>query len=346
MISLVVLAGAESAEAQSAGEPGTDSRYTITGYQGQRQCPDQAFFEQQLNEALGPPAAAASEKKMEISISITKRKGTFRLDLSTQDPTGSGRRQLRAPSCSDLLATAAIIVSLAMQPDLLYQNESENEVVTASYLQGQASDDESPLTLSPTQSARRSLQRGAGNAGRDFDIAIGIVALTDFGTLPRPAIGAGFVASAQSRLFRLAFRLTQWAEQRRYVQSFEEGRGGNFDYLSASLDLCRELWSARLSVGLCGLLGLGRLNGESILIDLPISQTHITADAGGGAFLQVATGNSSLLRLQAEAVAQFIRPNYKVEVLAENDEEVVVVRHIHKVSSVSGRVAVSWGLTF
>jgi hypothetical protein len=283
---------------------------------------------------------------MEVSIVIKKRRARFHLELATVDSSGSGVRQLQAPNCRELLATAAIIVSLAMQPELLFQNESEKQVVTVPFVQGQAADDEDPGAYSRSESRQNLLQRDLESSRSGLDVAIGLVAVADIGTLPRTALGAGVVASAQSRLYRLAFRLTQWAEQRRYVQSFEEGRGGNFDYLSATLDLCRDLWSGKMSVGVCGLLGLGRLNGESILIDLPISQTHITATAGGGAFLQVATGSRSLLRIQGELVAQFVRPNYNVEVLDENDDEVVVVRHIHKVSPASGRVALSWGMQF
>ncbi len=322
------------------------SRYLVTKWQGHRKCPDQTYFEQQLDEALGPKRESSSDKRMEVAIEIKKRRGSFHIVLSTKDASGSGRRKLHAPSCRELLATAAIIVSLSMQPELLYQNESENIVITSAFVQGQAPDDEKPGSLAPSKTRKSLLGRDDGSPGIGLRIAIGLVAVADFGTLPRTAIGAGFVASAQSRLFRLAFRLTQWAEQRRYVQSFEEGRGGNFDYLSATLDLCRDLWPAKISVGLCGLLGLGRLNGESILIDLPISQTHIMATAGGGAFLQVATGSKSQLRLQGELVAQFVRPNYTVKVLDENNEEVEVVRQIHKVAPASARLALSWGLNF
>lgn len=345
LVTLVVSSALGRADAQSPPAAEATSRYTLSEWKAHQKCPDPSFFEQQLDEALGT-AKATVDKEMQVSIVIKKRRGSFHLDLATVDSSGSGLRQLRAPNCRELLATAAIIVSLAMQPELLFQNESENEVVTIPFVQGQATDDEEPGAYSHSESRQSILQRHEDSSSSGLDVGIGLVAVADIGTLPRTALGAGVVASAQSRLYRLSFRLTQWAEQRRYVRSFDEGRGGNFDYLSATLDLCRDLWSVKMSVGVCGLLGLGRLNGESILIDLPISQTHIMAMAGVGAFLQVATGDNSLLRIQGELVAQFLRPNYNVEVLDENDDEVVVIRHIHKVSPASGRLAVSWGVQF
>lgn len=283
---------------------------------------------------------------MRVSIQIKKRKGSFEMQLATEDASGSGQRQLQAPSCKELLSTAAVIVSLAMQPDLLFQNESEHKVVTSAFVQGQAGDDETPGKALSLDERASLLWKDDYDSGSGLNIAVGLAALADIGTLPRTAIGIGLVASARSKRYRLSFRLTQWAEQRTYLESFKKDRGGNFDYLSASIHLCRDFTRGRIAAGLCGIIGLGRLNGESIVIDLPISQTHIMASAGPGSFLRFATGKNSALRIQGELVAQFLRPNYNAMVIDADNDEVVINMHIHKVSALSARLAASWGLTF
>jgi hypothetical protein len=283
---------------------------------------------------------------MQVSIRLTRRRGSFALELATEDASGSGTRQLKAPNCEELVRTAAIIVSLAMQPDLLYQNESEGEVEVVSYVKAQAGDDEDPSKANPSITRRRRASYHQSSSSKRLRVAISLAAVSDLGTLPRAALGLGLVASASAERMRLSFRLTQWAEQRQYVTSLKDSRGGNFDYLSASLDLCAALWTGRISGGLCGILGLGRLNGESIISDVPTGQTHIMANAGPGVFVSLPTGSRSALRLQSELVVQFIRPNYSVEVLDEEDDTIVITRHIHQPAPLSAHIAASWGMTF
>jgi hypothetical protein len=335
------LVGLPSADAQQADEP----RYTISQWQGPAACPDQNHFRALLDEALGPATGTPAQGPLELSIRIKKRRGQFHLTLSTKDETSSGSRELQAARCDELLATAAVIVSLALQPDLLYENESDHEVITVPFVQGQASDDEEPLIgATEGETARKRLLRGSGSRG--LNVALSLAALAEVGTLPRPALGLALIASARSKDYRLAFRLTQWAEQREYVTSLRPDRGGHFDYLSASLDLCRDFWSGRVKTGACAIGGLGRLNGQSIVIDLPIEQAHIMATAGSGLFVELHTGFQSTLRVQGELVAQLLLPVYTAEVVDPNDDTMLIKTHIHQPSVISARLAASWGLTF
>ncbi len=347
--------GPHSPSGQAASPKSSESapRYAITGWQGHRACPDQDRFRKELDQALGPRAEGASNAAahgpMQVSIQLKKRRGSFHLELATEDETGKGQRQLHAANCEELIRTAAIIVSLAMQPDLLFANESEREVEVVpdeEGVQGQAGDDEDPGFLRPSIARRSLLPYDDSSTSDRLQVSVSLAAVGDLGTLPRAAIGLGIVASARSKRLRLSFRLTQWAEQRQYVTSFKESRGGNFDYLSASLDLCASLWSGPVSLGACGILGLGRLNGESIVSDVPTAQTHIMANAGPGVFVSLPTGSRSALRVQGDLVVQFVRPNYSVEVLDEEDDTIVVTRQIHQPAPISAHIAASWGMAF
>ena len=341
-----LLCGSRHAEAQEASQPRPpehQARYTISHWQGPKRCRDQQHFRALLDQALGPAEGPTGAAPMQVSIRIKKRGGNFHLSLATEGEAGRGSRKLHAPQCEELLATAAVIISLALQPDLLFQNESEHQVVTASSALRQVTDDEQPLY---GDLDRQGLLYVDSSAKSYLRIAVSLAAVGDVGTLPRPAVGFAVVASAHSRHYRLAFRLTQWAEQRRYVSSFEPDRGGHFDYLSGSLDLCRNVWTGAVIAGVCAVGGLGRLKGTSIMIDQPIDQAHIMATAGSGLFFEVPTGGASSLRVQGELGAQLLRPDYSAEVLDENDDRKVVKVHIHQPALLAARLAVSWGLTF
>lgn len=339
------LAGAEAQPPASASETAAP-RYAIARWQSHRSCPGQDYFRQTLDKALGPNEAPSTQAPMELSLRIERHKKSFQLELSTKDESGSGTRTIAAARCKELLTTAAVIVSLAMQPDLLFQNESDRQVETEGYSQGQASDDETPGSVHRDEGEGGRYQLGEVQGRALLEIAVGLAAVADVGTLPRPAIGLAVVASARSERYLLSFRLTRWAEQRNYVRSFNENRGGNFDYISATLDLCRDLISGKLSAGVCGLLGLGRLSGESITIDTPISQSHIMGNLGPAVFVHLATGSKSAIRIQGELVVQLLRPNYSAELLDETNDEVVIKMHIHKVARASARLAASWGVRF
>lgn len=346
-IAIGLLLGKSEVEAQPAPRDQATEvhpRYTISHWQGPKQCRDQSHFRALLEGALGPATGAPASTPMQVSVQIERRAGTFHLTLTTEDQAGHGSRELSAPQCEELLATAAIIVSLAMQPDLLYQNESEHQVITAPFAQSQASDEERPRYPGP-RTEDIVIKSSSVSSSRPR-IAIGLAAIGDLGTLPRPAVGFAVVASARSQDYRLAFRLTQWAEQRRFVSSFRPERGGHFDYISGSLDLCRDVFPGPVSVGGCAVGGLGRLNGQSIVIDLPIDQAHIMATAGGGLFWELPTGGGSSLRVQGELVAQLVRPDYNAEVLDKEDDRIVIKMHIHTVAPVVARLATSWELSF
>jgi hypothetical protein len=339
-------AGVAEAQPAAAASETSAPRYTIARWQSHRSCPSQDYFRQALDKALGPSEAPGTQAPMELELRIESHKNRFQLELTTKDAAGSGTRSIVAARCDELLATAAVIVSLAMQPDLLFQNESDRQVETARYSQTQASDDESPGSVSRELREREIVLADEMQGRALLKIAVGLAAVTDVGTLPRPAIGLAVVASARAERWLLSFRLTQWAEQRNYVRSFKENRGGNFDYISATLDLCRDLISGKLSAGVCGLLGLGRLSGESITIDLPISQSHILANLGPAAFVHFATGRRSAIRIQGELVAQLVKPNFSAEPLDEMDDTINVYTRIHKVAPASARLAASWGVRF
>lgn len=348
-ITLILLTTTGPREAASQPQDGASlsTRYTIARWQGHRRCPGQDYFRQALEQALGPEVGSISQGPMQLSIHIQRRGGNFQLELETKDDAGAGSRKIDAPNCKELLTTAAVIVSLAMQPELLFENESEREVFTRNTFRGQAIDGETPGKIYREERQSTLLGPRDYDTGTDLKVAVGLAGVADVGTLPRAAIGLGIVASVSTQRHVLSFRLTQWAEQRRYLQSASEDRGGNFDYISANLDFCRDLLTGRVSSGLCVLLGMGRLNGESIVIDMPISQSHIMANAGSAAFARLATSKESALRIQVELVVNFLRPRYTVELLDDDDDTLPpTVRQIHHVAPLSTRLAASWGLRF
>ena len=176
-------------------------------------------------------------------------------------------------------------------------------------------------------------------------IVASLAAIGDIGTLPRPGLGIAVVAGARSKKNRVAFRLTRWAEQRRYVRTMPSGRGGLFDYLSGSLDVCRQLWRSGVPGGLCVVGGLARLDALGI-VDTPKTQAHIMATAGGALYLERRIAGVFHVRLQAELVGQLLRPRYTALVTDPDNDRLLVERLVHHPAPLAGRLGASWGLSF
>ncbi len=305
-------------------------------------CGEQSEFEALVREAVGEWPEQTSV--LQVAIEVVRVHRRFSLVMKTEGAHGSGRRELSARTCEELLQTGAVVLSLSLDPEALFRNEREPEVVN-----------ESPQTL-PAASGRQALDGETPNTrhleeGEDIvkatvheplNISLDFVGITEIGTLPRPALGLGVVLSAYSGMYRVSFRLSRWAEQVQVVGPMGD-RGGTFDLLTGSMHVCRQV-TDRLQVGACVVGSVGRVSAVGIT-DEPKAAENVLGSLGVSTFYNLPLGPTQI-RLQAEFAGQFVRPRYLVTVRPGPTDFDRYVMLVHQPAPWTLRLGLGWGVSF
>lgn len=318
------------------------SGFAIDEWTVAESCGEQEHFEALVSEAVGdwPEHLPA----VRVKIVVTRKRRNLVLVLQTQGTSGNGRRELVARTCEELLATGAVVLSLALDSEALRTNELTHEVVTAAHTDEAAKpktaseplgplDDENPILHAREQPDDSPMLR----TSEALDTSLRLVSLTEVGTLPRAALGLGIVAGAHSGPYRVAFRLVRWAEQVQFVGNTDE-RGGSFDLLSGSMHLCRELSHGSMLVGFCALGTVARISATGIAF-APQSAVNILGSAGIGMFHDLPIGPTRV-RIHAEGAGQINRPRYVLNQGMSSEA------WVHQPSRLAMRAGLSWGMSF
>ncbi len=349
---LVVMLLWTATENRALAQPGP--AFKILQWNAPLACGSLESFALTVRESLGSPEkGSAYHQTLSVSIHIEKERNVFQLLLTTENSDGKGERNLEAENCGALLASAALVLSLSLAPELLFNNESNREVLvtrtttphSVSPTHRQEDDSETPEIESLTETGiaiRNSTKSGALTNYRRFPVSLHLAVVTDFGTLPRPGFGIAIEASQTVRRFRIAVRLTRWGQQDEFLDISDRSLGGRFDFLETSLLLCHRYWQ---QVGICSSTSVGRLSANAIDIEEPIGQVHPMASVGGGAYWMSRSFGRWKLRLQGEILVQLIKPRYSVGVLDPTDNSLTETQ-LHVPSAMAARFSGSVGVSF
>ena len=336
---MALLLASSSAAVQAEEKP---SGFVIDEWKVPESCGEQAAFEELVREAIGDWPQGLAQVHVRVSIANERPRST--LVLSTTAPSGEGRRELTARNCEELLATAAVVLSLALDSEALYDNELEHEVQTSeerapapkTVAIGQMMDSENPEARSRDKEQLTKKRE----ASEDLDTSVHLVALSEVGTLPRTAFGLGVLASAYSGPYRVSFRLMKWADQVQYVGTAGD-RGGNFELLSGSLLVCRELpHNRKLPWGLCLQGTLARMSAAGI-VELPVDAVNLLANAGAGVFVNLPFG----ILVHAETSAHIVRPRYSLVIHEDPTDVERMEVQVHQPAFLAVRLGLSWGVS-
>jgi len=173
-----------------------------------------------------------------------------------------------------------------------------------------------------------------------LDTSLHLVALSEVGTLPRTAFGVGVLASAFSKPYRVSFRLTKWADQVQYVGTRGD-RGGIFELLSGSLQVCRELpHNRKLPWGVCLQGTLARMSAAGI-IEQPAEAVNVLGSIGAGVFVNL----PFQILLHAESSGHVVRPRYSLDINEDPSDDLMEIQ-VHQPSFLAVRLGLSWGMSF
>lgn len=341
----------------------TAPAFTIETWEAPKSCGDPGHFAALVRDALGVPEAGSGyAESLVVSIEISAKDRGFTLRLSTGTDTNKGERVLRAKECEEVLQSAALVLSLSLAPELLYQNESSRSVFvsqedsdtkssnTPELVNGnkrQENDEETPdfAPIAATPAASVSFRRSSRlrEIPPTFPVSLHLALVSDIGTLPRPGFGLALEASGEKARFRVALRFTKWAEQDETLDNSLVGQGGHFDFLESSLFVCHKLVR---TIGLCAIGSVGRLSVSAINIEEPIGQTHPMANLGGGLYWKSRPLGHWQFLVQADLLAQLIKPRYTAEVLEQGSQNSLIEMQIHQPSPLAGRFSASVGAYF
>ncbi len=307
-VALAVTSAAPGAVAQPALE---------LEWQAPPDCPERADV---LREAERLLANTTVRSSLRASGKIEPSAGRFVLELSTELGETRGFRRLEASSCGDLLEPAAVVIALAIDPDLALPDPTATGEQPAPPENVAALPPIEEPVATPTPATRaapepqpdsvrdRAVDRPEREASR-FHARAGAGVAIDVGTLPRPAIGAALVLAAGLDRFELEARGAIYASQTEHVSG---DASGELTLASLGAAACYRLLDV-VSLSACAGGEGGRLRGRGEGVTDPGSAAIWLLSAFAG--VRAAQPVAGPLRLFArlEGVVAINQPRFVLE---------------------------------
>lgn len=292
-------------------------------------CPPAAAFEaevERLLEGVAPPV-----EPLPVRIAIAREGNRFRLEVATAGPGGEGRRSLEATSCEALVQAGALVVALAIDPELVAARLDAATVDTAAEADGtseprtrtDATDPPMARNDAPSEASLRSSPRpdlasalGSPTARAVPDAHFLAAAAVAIGVGPLPAASPGSALALGARLggIDLFAGGVFLAEQEARVPGGADARGV-FGLAFARFRACLAfaLGGVAFELAPCIAFEAGSMWGRGV--GVPRAQTGsapwLTAEAGLEARWWMFDGLAMILG--ADLLAPFVRPDFVVD---------------------------------
>ena len=327
-----VLLAAVSATALRAAaappEPGFELRWEAPA-----DCPQQDAMLDKVKALLAgsPPAGEPVQATGTIR---RAESGMFQLSLDTRQGERSFHRSIEAASCTEAADAGALIVALAVDPELpsrdVQVRASDGATTTPEPLPTRPE----PLKPPPSSAAPAAPARPAASKPRAVRGSVSDMLIGDVGTLPPPAWGGEFGLGLGLSPLRFELLFTVLPERRRIIRR-DPDRGGDFELLAGGLRGCY-LLGARLLVGGCLGLELGRTQGVGVGTDR-IAEREETWFAGrAGAVAMYPHGGLAAVRASLEGLIPVTRPEFELD----------NVGSVHQAGFVIGRLGLGLEMSF
>ncbi|MBL8950419.1 MAG: hypothetical protein JNK82_06560 [Myxococcaceae bacterium] len=231
-------------------------------------CPSQAQVEGAVARTLGENVSPP-EPPLEVSGVITLEAGTWRVQLGTP----SGQRTLTGSTCRAVSAAAVVVIALMVDP------------------------------LAPTDVPALLDEPAEPRA-----FSVGVLALGDLGTLPRPAYGIGALGSVGLAAgFHLELHGHAWLRQSTAPDA--DGAGAALSLYTFGVGARRDFDLGPLSLAPLLAVEAGALRGSSFGLSNPATNTAVWVAARAGLGLAVSWGYVRI-GLRLEAAVPFTRPRF------------------------------------
>ena len=327
------LLAAASSHGQLPPPPGVE-----LDWQAPPTCPSGSNVLQRAEQLLRH--SAAPKEPVRARAIVVDAGEAYSVTLETQQGTQTWHRTLRAPSCEELADAAALVVAMAVDPDLGGAKAGDPPPQARS-----AADDDQdrlvapivaplPAALPPTPAPPTASP--PGEASPLFSVHAAARALGDVGALPRPALGVEIAAGAGVSALRVELTGTLLPGVRE-VTATAPDRGGEIGLWAIGPRLCYELVLGSVrALGCAGLEG-GQITGDGFGATSwtdTRSATWLAARIGGRVVIELWPAASASLAL--EGVAPVTRPEFVLENLGR----------VHRPSALNARLGLGVELHF
>jgi hypothetical protein len=299
-------------------------------------CPGARATLDRIESLLGDSPGARERVQARGSVRRSDR-GVWELSLETAQSAQRFERSVRAESCEEVTEAGALIIALAIAPNLSSGGSQFVELAR----QPESSESPSPkppATVAPTPEEPARSTEGAradaeSRAKRAAALRVVAAALCDVGTLPRPALGAELGAALSLRPLYVEVVGTVLPDAR---ETIADDRGGDISLLGGGVRVCYAAQGGRLSGRACAGAEFGRLQGTGVGASWSVSQDVFWSAGRVGVAGSYAFSSALALRAGIEALVPVSRPEF----ILEN------VGPVHQPAAVAGRLAVGLELSF
>ncbi len=281
MPTALLLAALLAAPPEGVGRP-----YELS-WSAPEECPRIDSLTTQIDVLLGPDAAPPADGPVRATAKVRRGQGGYTLELLLD--TSAAPRELEAPSCSELSEAAALIVAIAVNPDLVVEDasppEPEPEPEPASEPTPEATPE--PPTPDPTEPGPSPhLRTGSADAAaRDpGGLPVGLHVRADAGlvwnVLPGAAGQVGLALGVHQHFWRAEARVS-YGLPRVVEPRGTPAVGGRFQLLAGHLRGCGVPDVGPLEFPLCagvqagGMLGVGRGTIEPVSASAPWAAVEV-----------------------------------------------------------------------
>lgn len=316
-------------------------------WSGPTGCPSSADLLARIERLLGASVSEALKVPLAARGRVEEpHPGAFALSLETFQNEQRFIRRLEAPSCSELGDAAALVLALAIDPELRTRMPDAalakapppdpTPVPSTSAAPSAAPPPNaapSPVAAAPPRAAKAtsSTQKGgADSPGRRPALGwfVGAFASVDFGSVAPFALGPAITGGARFQSFELALDAT-WLPARRTPAEADPNKGGDITLVAFALRPCFVFTLSGFEPGVCAAAELGRIQGDGYGTAADSTRAALWPALGATLFGRYRIGAPFWLSLHAGLLA----PLQHIEFTLEN------VGMVYEVPPLVGRVA-------
>lgn len=280
-------------------------------------CPEAGGVLVRIESLLAKSPEPAERVQARATITKPETGDTYELSIETAQAAGTFHRLVQATSCEEAGDAAALIIALAVDPNLA--NPAAGEPADAPLADPAAkpspeTNGAGPVTPAATVEPETVVARDVAPERRpvksDLSWHASASAVGDAGTLPRPAAGVQLAAGLRVRPIRLELLGTALPDARETVAA---DRGGDIDLLALGLRGCYGAERGALGGEACVGLEAGRLQGTGVNASWTDTQNMPWVAGRAGVLGFYRAGPRAALRLGLEALLPATRPEFVLE---------------------------------
>lgn len=318
--------------AQSTGQGSDPARLSLR-FEGQAGCPTAQEIRGNIDRLLGRPADQLLSEPLQVTATVNELSpNRFSLDLRIEPESRGGERQLIGSSCEELARASAVIVALAIDPELRVEDEpaevtpAQPAVVAGGITSSTA---EPPASAPPPKEvgavAPPPAARRAATGEQDvLSWRLRTLGALTIGELPEPAPGAlvGGGVSLDSMVLWLNGGFLGW--QKKELDRY----GGEFLLLGGGLSVCWEVRRGRFWAGPCAGVELRWLQASGLGIANARTEGRLLMELAGGAEVGFQFWRDWAAFVSGQLLVPQQRPSFVVDELGA----------VHSIPAYGGRV--------